>query len=266
MKQNPHDFHPDGLHSNSDHLAEIAGIILGAARVVCLTGAGVSADSGVPTFRDALTGLWSRFDPEQLASQAGFATEPGLVWQWYMSRLDGVEFALPNAGHEALAALEILVPDFLLVTQNVDDLHERAGSRDVVHLHGNIARFRCNRCRAEHALTLADRAAEEPPFCERCGNLVRPDVVWFGETLPQQPIERAEHAAIACDVMLVVGTSGVVYPAALLPRRAKESGAFVIDVNPVAGPITAFADRFLEGPSGEVLPLLIKAILARQTL
>lgn len=265
MKQNARQFHPDGMHSNIGHLAEIAGLLLEAERVVCLTGAGVSADSGVPTFRDALTGLWSRFDPEQLASQAGFAAEPGLVWQWYMSRLDGVESALPNAGHEALAALEILVPDFLLVTQNVDDLHERAGSRDVVHLHGNLARYRCNRCRAEYSLSDEDRTAEYPPICQQCGTFVRPDVVWFGESLPHRAIERASHAALACDVMLVVGTSGVVYPAALLPRRAKESGAFIIDVNPVAGAIREFADRFLEGPSAEVLPLLIKAIQTKKT-
>lgn len=245
-------------------LAEIVTIMLEAERVVCLTGAGVSAESGVPTFRDALTGLWRHFDPEQLASPAGFAAEPGLVWRWYMSRLDGVESALPNPGHEALAALEVLVPDYWLVTQNVDDLHERAGSRRVVHLHGNIARFRCNRCRAEHALTLADRAADGPPLCKRCGNLVRPDVVWFGETLPQRAIEQADRATAGCDVMLVVGTSGVVYPAALLPQRAKEAGAVVIDVNPVVGAVTEIADFFLEGPSGELLPALIEAMRAKE--
>lgn len=244
----------------SEKIAAGAAHIRNARRVVCLTGAGVSAESGVPTFRDALTGLWSRFDPEQLASQAGFATEPSLVWRWYMSRLDGVESAEPNAGHEALAMLEDLAPEFLLVTQNVDDLHERAGSRSIVHLHGNITRFRCNRCRAEHALTPKDRVADEPPTCERCGGLVRPDVVWFGEALPSRAIEQADRAATDCDVMLVVGTSGVVYPAALLPRRAKESGAMVIEVNPAVSAITEIADLFLEGPSGEVLPALIERI------
>ncbi len=245
---------------NLESLQTAAISIRNARRVVCLTGAGVSAESGVPTFRDALTGLWSRFDPEQLASQAGFAAEPSLVWQWYMSRLDGVESAAPNAGHKALAMLETLVPEFLLVTQNVDDLHERAGSRSVVHLHGNIARFRCNRCRAKHALTPQERLADDPPICERCGGLVRPNVVWFGEPLPSRAIEQADRATADCDVMLVVGTSGIVYPAALLPQRAKGSGAVVIDVNPVAGAITEIADLFLEGPSGEVLPMLIEAI------
>lgn len=260
MKQNARPLLPDGAHSGIGHLVGVAKIILEAERVVCLTGAGVSAESGVPTFRDALTGLWSRFDPERLASQAGFAAEPELVWRWYMSRLDGVESAVPNAGHEALAMLEDLVPAFLLVTQNVDDLHERAGSQSVVHLHGNIARFRCNRCRAEHALTPEDRIAREPPTCSCCGSLVRPDVVWFGETLPQPAIERADRAAKECDVMLVVGTSGMVYPAALLPQKAKEKGAIVIDVNPFAGAISEVADLFLEGPSGEVLPILLEEI------
>ncbi|HXF61891.1 MAG TPA: Sir2 family NAD-dependent protein deacetylase, partial [Caldilineaceae bacterium] len=141
------------------HLRQAAALLKRAARVACLTGAGVSAESGIATFRDAQTGLWSKFDPQQLASQEGFAADPGLVWRWYMDRLATVDTVAPNPGHFALAALEARLPDFTLITQNVDDLHERAGSRRVLHLHGTIARFRCNRCDAPYSLRDADRAA-----------------------------------------------------------------------------------------------------------
>ena len=241
-----------------DSITAVATHILAARQLACLTGAGVSAESGVPTFRDAQRGLWAKFDPEELASQAGFAADPGLVWRWYMSRLRMVEEASPNPGHVALAALEMLVPEFTLVTQNVDDLHERAGSRSVVHLHGNIARFRCNRCRADHLLQADERTAHEPPRCRRCGGNVRPDVVWFGEMLPRQAIDRAEQAVSDCDLLVVVGTSGVVQPAALLPHRARESGAVVIDINPAHGATAEIADLFLQGESGVILPRLVE--------
>lgn len=241
-----------------DALIDKANKILSASSAIaCLTGAGVSAESGVPTFRDALTGLWSTFDPQQLASQDGFAQDPGTVWRWYMARLAGVEKATPNPGHFALAELARRSPDFVLITQNVDDLHERAGSRDVIHLHGNIARFHCNRCGRMHNLQAEDRSASLPPYCTLCGGYVRPSVVWFGENLPEDALVAAVDGATACDLLLVVGTSGMVYPASQLPQIAKRARARVIEVNPEPGPLSSLADICLRGPSGEILPRLL---------
>lgn len=248
---------------NAEKILQAARLLADARHVACLTGAGVSAESGIATFRDAQTGHWSRFDPQALASQAGFAADPGLVWRWYMDRLESArERAEPNAGHVALAEIAARVPRFTLITQNVDDLHERAGSTNVHHLHGSIGRFRCNECEREHVLRAEERRAEMPPQCAVCGGLVRPDVVWFGEMLPRGPIEAAWEAATECDVMLVVGTSGIVYPAAQLPYLASENGATVIDVNPEIGALADITDLFLQGPSGEVLPRLVQALSA----
>jgi NAD-dependent deacetylase len=245
----------------SDEFVQNAAQLLAqASRVACLTGAGVSAESGVPTFREAHTGLWTRFDPMELASQEGFAADPGLVWRWYVERLCMVEDAMPNAGHIALAQLESVLSQFTILTQNVDNLHERAGSQSVVHLHGSIAAFRCSGCRRPYALQAGDRNTTMPPTCPACGAYVRPDVVWFGELLPDEALENAWTKAESCDVMLVVGTSGVVYPAAQLPYLAKRAGSVIIDVNVEANPISEMADLFLQGPSGEVLPRLVKAI------
>ncbi|MCY4411547.1 MAG: NAD-dependent deacylase [Caldilineaceae bacterium] len=240
--------------------AQAAQYLSAASSIVCLTGAGVSAESGVPTFRDAQTGLWSRFDAEELASPQGFERDPGLVWRWYMGRLGQLEEAAPNPGHTALAQLEGICERFLLVTQNVDDLHEQAGSVDVIHLHGSLLNFRCVSCSAPHNLTEEQRRADSPPACGVCGDLVRPDVVWFGEGLPWEAVETAAEAAQACDLMLVVGTSGLVYPAAQLPLIAQRAGAKVIDVNPEPGPISSVADLFLQGKSGEILPAVVRAV------
>lgn len=247
----------------NDLIDRAAEALAKARRVACLTGAGVSAESGIATFRDALTGLWSKFDPMTLASQEGFAADPGLVWRWYMDRLSWVEEATPNPGHVALARLEVLTPTFTLITQNVDNLHEKAGSEDVLHIHGSLARFRCNRCDAPYALSPEDRSAPEPPRCPACGGPVRPDVVWFGEMLPYDVLRASQQAARTCDVMLVVGTSGVVYPAAELPYTAKSAGAFVIDVNPDPSEISSMADVFLQGRSGEMVPRLMQAVEQR---
>jgi NAD-dependent deacetylase len=241
-------------------LVQAARRLAQARHVVCLTGAGVSAESGVETFRDAQTGWWSRFDPQQLASRAGFAADPGLVWRWYTERLATVEAVQPNAGHRALAALAAHLADFTLVTQNIDNLHERAGSARVLHLHGSLARFRCNDCAAPHSLQPAERAADQPPRCTLCGGPVRPDVVWFGERLPGEIVEQAWAAAERCQAMLVVGTSGVVYPAAHLPDVARRAGAAVIDVNLEPTFISQRANFFLQGPSGQVLPRLLAAL------
>jgi NAD-dependent deacetylase len=240
-------------------LVRAAEILRGASSLFVLTGAGVSAESGVPTFRDAQQGLWARFDPETLASPRGFAQDPGLVWSWYMSRLAGVEAARPNAGHLALERLgKRFGREFHLFTQNVDDLHERAGTQAVSHLHGNIARFRCHDCAAPHALRPEERSAPLPPRCASCGGPVRPGVVWFGEMLPEGLLDLAWRLAAASDACLVAGTSGVVRPAADLPYAAERAGKPVIEVNPEPTPITEIATIHLRGPSGAVLPQLLR--------
>ena len=237
---------------------ETARKLLAESRRVCvLTGAGISAESGIPTFRDALTGLWSKFRPEELATPEAFERNPKLVWEWYASRRERVAEAQPNAGHRALVALEQLIPEFTLVTQNVDGLHVRAGSRNVIELHGNIARTRCFGC--EKLLDEASMRAGTPPTCAHCGALARPDVVWFGEMLPKAAIQAASLAARSCDVFLSIGTSTVVEPAASLPFLALESGARVIEVNPVRTPLSGMATCWLEGAAGAVLPGMLPA-------
>ncbi len=234
-------------------------------RLTVLTGAGISQESGVPTFRDATDGLWAQYDPMQLATRDAFQRNPRLVWDWYEYRRGLVGQAQPNPGHLALAALQQHFPGLCLITQNVDDLHERAGSTGVIHLHGNIAANKCfNNCQGTptpvDTAGLSWQADDGPPACPYCGGPVRPDVVWFGEMLPAAALEAANDASIQADVMLVVGTSGVVTPAATLPLIAKRSGAVVIEVNPVRSAITPVADLWLAGPSGEMLPRLLEAL------
>jgi len=229
-----------------------------AKRVVVLTGAGVSAESGVPTFRDALTGLWATFDPLELATPSAFARNPKLVWDWYAERRAQLLQVAPNAGHLALAQLEARVPAFLLATQNVDGLHARAGSREIVELHGNIARVRCSR--EDRVVKRWDEPLDAmPPRCPACQAYLRPDVVWFEEMLPSGALERAEAAARDCDLLIVAGTSGEVYPAAAIPQYAKSAGARVVEVNPNPTPLSALADDTLRGPSAVVLPALVDA-------
>ncbi len=226
--------------------------------VAVLTGAGISAESGVPTFRDAQTGLWARFDPRELATPEAFARNPKRIWDWYAMRRDSVARAQPNAGHRALVAIEERVPQFLLVTQNVDGLHIRAGSASVVELHGNIARVKCSR---EGTLVASweEPADGEPPRCAACGAFLRPDVVWFNEMLPADALARAEAAARACDVLLVIGTSAEVYPAAALPQLAQRAGAIVVEVNPDVTALTSRADFAVRGNAGDILPALVDA-------
>jgi len=228
-----------------------------ARHVAVLTGAGGSAESGIPTFREAQTGLWARFSPEELATPAAFARDPRLVWEWYAWRRGLVRAAEPNPAHRALAALEGLVPRLTLITQNVDGLHARAGSADPIELHGSLARARCRSCHAVYAEW--EEAGEPPPRCSRCGDLLRPDVVWFGETLPRDLLGRAVEAALGCDVFLSVGTSGLVEPAASLPRLALERGAPVAVVNPEVPGRPAPPLYALRGRAGEVLPALLRA-------
>lgn len=230
-----------------------------AGRVCVLTGAGMSAESGIPTFRDAMTGLWARFDPAELASEAGFCADPARVWDWYAERRDGVRRAEPNAGHRALAAYARRRPGVLtVVTQNVDDLHQRAGNVDAIRLHGDMLADRwLGPCAAHPACDPASAAPGRPPRCTTCGNRVRPGVVWFGEYLPEGALAAAERAAAECDVMLVVGTSGAVWPAAGLAGRARTRGAFVAIVNPHASEIDAEADVVLRGTAATLLPPLL---------
>ncbi len=234
-----------------------------ARHIVALTGAGISAESGIPTFREAQTGLWARYDPQTLASPEALARNPGLVWSWYTWRRNLVRQAAPNAGHQALAAMERLAPRFTLITQNVDGLHQQAGSRTVIELHGNIMRTVCAANR--HLVTAWEPPPEgEAPRCPQCGSVLRPDVVFFGENLPPQALEAALYAAQHADVMLVIGTSGVVYPAAALPGLAKENGAWVVEINPQPTPLSNLADTILRAAAGEALPALVAAAWPRQ--
>ena len=228
------------------------------SKLAALTGAGVSQESGLRTFRDAQTGLWAQYKPEDLASPEAFARDPKLIWDWYAWRREAVKAVRPNPGHYALAEIEERVSKSTLITQNVDGLHRLAGSRNLLELHGNILRVRCSVCHASAEAWGDD--AEVVPLCEACGGLLRPDVVWFGETLPREQLEAAVEAARTCDVFFSIGTSGVVQPAASLAHAARNRGAVVVEINSEPTPLTQKADYFLQGKSGEVLPKLVKAL------
>jgi len=239
-------------------------VLLAAERVLVTTGAGMSRESGIPTFRDALTGLWARYDPEELATEAGFRRHPARVFGWYAWRRRLVRAAVPHAGYHALVALERLVPSLAIVTQNVDGLHRRAGSRRVLELHGSLERFSCVDARHPFpgdAIPLPEADTEcEPPHCPQCGSRVRPDVVWFHETLPERVTTEAWDLAASCQAMLVVGTSGLVHPAAQLPFIARDAGAMVIEVNPDPTEVSTAAHIVCRGPAGTILPALVAAL------
>lgn len=228
-----------------------------AQNIAVLTGAGVSAESGVPTFRDVQTGYWARFRPEDMATEEGFRSHPQRVWDWYQYRRDLLAGVSPNAGHQALADFQRRHPDRItLITQNVDGLHQRAGSQGVLCLHGDIFENRwldtprqC--CQIDHAV------AGHPPCCDRCGNLVRPGVVWFGESLPLATLSAAGQAAAHCDLMVVVGTAGAVYPAAGLAHQARAAGARVVVLNPAPSALDDVAQVVLCGTAATVLPQLL---------
>ncbi|WP_433064302.1 SIR2 family NAD-dependent protein deacylase [Dactylosporangium sp. CS-033363] len=245
-------------------VAAAVDLLLSARRPVVFTGAGMSAESGVPTFRDDLTGLWARYDAERLATPEAFHADPDLVWGWYEWRRSRALQALPNAGHHSVAALAARIPATTVVTQNVDDLHERAGSTAVLHLHGSLFAPRCIGTPPHPAVFPDADEPEEgrrlaPPRCVSCGALVRPGVVWFGEQLPEDALSAAVEAAANCDVLLTVGTSGVVYPAAEIPRIAARSGATVIQVNPDPTPLDAVSTLNLRGTAATILPQLVPA-------
>ena len=225
-----------------------------ATAVAVLTGAGISAESGVPTFRGA-GGLWKEYKPEELATPEAFAKDPKLVWEWYNWRRELISKAKPNPAHKALVQLEIRKPRFTLITQNVDGLHDLAGSGKILKLHGDIWRLRCTVCGANFP-NRKTPLPKIPPHCA-CGGLARPGVVWFGEPLPEGMMKEAEHAAASAQVFLVIGTSAAVYPAASLIPYAKQAGAKVIEINLEETPFSSLVDCALRGPAGELLPKLV---------
>ena len=240
-------------------------LLRGASRVVALTGAGMSQESGVPTFRDALTGLWSRYDPMELATPEAYRRNPARVFGWYLSRWRRVRQVSPHAGHRALAELQGAFAELVVVTQNVDGLHRRAGSHEIVELHGSLEAFRCadggHPYDIDHieALVVREDSEVEPPACETCGAPIRPGVVWFGEMLPPGAVERAWHLVQESDVVLVIGTSSVVYPAAELPNVALAAGAQVIEINPEETPLTPRATLAWQATAAAALPQLADA-------
>lgn len=240
---------------------DLIDLIRSSARMVALTGAGISQESGLRTFRDKLDGLWAQYKPEDLATPEAFERNPELVWEFYNARRLKACKVEPNPGHFALAEMEKCVERFVLITQNVDGLHTRAGSRDVLELHGNITRVKCSRnC---GIITEWEENPGSSPACPNCGAKIRPDVVWFGEMLPQEILKSAMQAARVSDVFLSIGTSALVQPAASLPLLAKQNGAAIVEVNLEETPLTPLVDHFLEGKAGEVLPELVRAAFSR---
>jgi len=233
-----------------------------ARHVLFFTGAGVSAESGIPTFRDALSGLWSRFEASELATPEAFARDPALVWGWYEWRRMKVLQAQPNDAHHAIAAFARR-RDASVVTQNVDDLHERAGSAVNAHLHGSLHRPRCFDCGRPGRYPAGTPAVAdggervEPPLCDRCGGRLRPGVVWFGESLPETDWQRAMEAVAVADLVISIGTSSLVWPAAEIPRWAAQRGACVVQVNPRPTALDEVADYSLRGAAGRILPTLL---------
>jgi NAD-dependent deacetylase len=237
---------------------DLLSLLRRSSKLAVLTGAGVSQESGLRTFRDTQTGLWAQYKPEDLASPQAFARDPKLIWDWYAWRREAVKGVRPNLGHYALVEIEKHIPAFTLITQNVDGLHRMAGSQNVVELHGNIQRVRCADCGA-FAETWDDDS-EAVPRCVVCNGLLRPDVVWFGEALPREQLEAAVEAARSCQVFFSIGTSGVVQPAASLAHAARNRGAVVVEINAEPTPLTSKADFFFQGKSGEILTELVKAL------
>lgn len=238
-------------------LPDLVALLRGAQAVVVLTGAGISAESGIPTFRDSQTGLWAKYDPHQLATPEAFASDPRLVMDWYRWRLHLIQQARPNPGHLALAEMERHVPHFTLVTQNVDGLHAAAGSSRLIELHGSIQRLRCSASGCDY--TQDNWPEDGLPTCPRCSALLRPDVVWYGEPLPSGALQAALQASRTCDLFFSIGTSGVVEPAASLPYEALRAGAVVVEINPQPTPLGVHARYEFTQPAGVILPRIVSA-------
>lgn len=239
-------------------LEQLAAIVRNVSRAAVLTGAGMSAESGVPTFRGQ-EGLWRKFRPEELATMEAFMANPKIVWEWYNWRRELMNKVGPNPGHLALVDLEKVFDHFCVITQNVDNLHIEVGSSDVIELHGNIKRNKCSQCES----LCPDDIEIDPdniPVCDRCGGRIRPDVVWFGEMLPAQAIQRAFMEAEQAELFFAIGTSAIVHPAASLPVAAKRAGATLVEINPEETPLSYLADYRFAAPSGEVLPRLVELL------
>lgn len=254
------------MSETADVPGDVVAAVRRARRILVLTGAGMSAESGLATFRDAQSGLWETFDPSQLATPEAWAADPPFVWAWYAWRIRLVREATPNAGHRALADLASH-REVSIVTQNIDDLHERAGSAVTAHLHGSLLELRCVDCQEPYAdqPALPDAPVQRlsPESCQACGGDVRPGVVWFGEMLPPDAVAATEEAIEALqtgDVCLVVGTSGLVYPAAGYPAMALSQGATVIEVNPDESGVSDMCHHTVRGTSAQVLPALLAAL------
>jgi len=241
----------------------LLGQLARARSLLVLTGAGMSAESGIPTFRDAQTGLWAKYRPEELATPEAFAADPDRVWQWYEARRRAVREARPHAGHQALVELESLVDELTIVTQNVDGLHQLAGSTRVLELHGNIMRSKCHRSLRPIGRDWIEESPHSPPRSPYVtGGLARPDVVWFGEALPVAAVEGAVEAAARCDFCFSIGTTSLVQPAASLPLFALEHGAPLVEINPVATPLSPHASKCFRGLASEVLLTLVSQLRA----
>jgi NAD-dependent deacetylase len=236
--------------------------LLKAGVVSALTGAGVSAESGVPTFRDP-GGIWEKFRPEQLANFEAFMSDPDFVWSWYQHRREIMREVKPNMGHVALAEMEKIFDQFNLITQNIDNLHSRAGSKNVTELHGNIERNYCINCRKQY--NDVDVKEKSVLRCD-CGGLIRPDVVWFGEILPFDALRFSEESAMRSDVFFTIGTSAEVYPAAMLPLIAKQSGSYVVEINTKPTAISYNVDEVLQGKSGEILKELVEVLKQKKSV
>jgi len=239
-------------HSSAELPLTLASVLIEAKRWVVMTGSGVSAESGVPTFRDAQSGLWAQYEPQQLATPEAFESNPEIVWQWYQWRRKLIRKTTPNAAHTVLARLQRLKPELILVTQNVDGLHQRAGSTEVIEFHGCIERNKCFGC--EKRGPKSD--SSYPPTCNTCNGLMRPDVVWFGENIPTAALTASSDAVNACDVFFSVGTSSLVYPATALAKMALSRKATTIEINPNSTPLSTRMDFTLQGPAGLWLPVI----------
>lgn len=234
--------------------------------LVIFTGSGVSQESGIPTFRDAMTGLWEAFDPNELATPEAFAKQRDVVWGWYEFRRAQIMRCQPNPAHCAITELVQHLPKVTIITQNVDDLHERAGCENVIHLHGSISRPRCRACSRPHPLPpdISDMPPRGerlmPPKCGHCGGWIRPGVVWFGEDLPSDDWRRAKDAIRTCDALFCIGTSAVVFPAAILPFEAAERNATIVQINPHVTELDRIASLNIHSMAGVCLPKLVRAI------
>lgn len=241
--------------STLEGISKVVDTLLESNNVTALTGAGVSAESGIATFRDP-DGLWAKFNQQELASKDGFKANPKRVWSWYQYRVGIVNNSKPNSGHYALSEFQMLNKNFNLITQNVDGLHQRAGSENVIELHGSIIRNKCFDCNEIHKEAVIGE--NQLNNCKYCNGLIRPDVVWFGEMLPEKEIAIAQKLATNSDVFLSIGTSAEVYPAAEWPLIAKRNGAVLIEINPIKTQLSDFADINIDMLSGEALPMIIE--------